>query len=124
MTRRTIRCWGVIAAFALASAAPAFAADPEKPVAPSAEQRQKMAEVHQKMADCLKSNRPMSECRDEMHQSCKGMMGEAGCPMMGMGKGGMGPGTMGGGMGGMMKSPAAPEAPSVEKPKTPEMPKK
>ena len=113
MTRRSSLWCGAIAAFALASASPLFAAEPEKtaPPAPSAEQRQKMAEVHQHMADCLKSDRPMSECRSEMMKSCHGMMGEGACPMMGMGQGGMGPG-MGHGMGGgMMKGAPAPEAP-------------
>lgn len=107
------------AAFALAglvSAPLAFAAEPKKsePPAPSAEQRQKMAEVHQKMAECLRSSRPMSECRAEMANTCQEMMGDAGCPMMGQGPGGMGPGMMGHGHGmggGMMKGKPAPETP-------------
>jgi hypothetical protein len=57
-----------------------------------------MATVHQKMAECLRSDRPIAECRAEMMKSCKGVMGEAGCPMMGTMGGGMGPGMMGGGM--------------------------
>lgn len=93
-----------IAVLVLATASPALAAEP------TAEQRQKMAEVHQKMADCLKSTKPISECRDEMMQSCRGMMGEAACPMMGLGHGGMGPGMMGGGMHGQ-PAPAAPPKP-------------
>jgi hypothetical protein len=105
MRQRTNVWLGVIAALALTF--PAFAADPEKAPAatPSAEQRQKMAEVHQRMADCLKSERPMSECRSEMMKGCEGM-GRDACPMMGMGRG------MGYGMGGgMMKGQPAPEAP-------------
>jgi hypothetical protein len=47
------------------------------------EQRQKMAEVHQKMADCLKSDKPLSECRSEMMKACHENMGGKGCPMMG-----------------------------------------
>lgn len=47
------------------------------------EQRQKMAEVHQKMADCLKSDKPLSECRSEMMKACHDNMGAQGCPMMG-----------------------------------------
>jgi hypothetical protein len=80
------------------SSGPALAADPAKPAAPadpSPEQRHKMAEVHQRMADCLVSARPMSECRGEMQTSCQEMKGPYGCSMM---EGGMGPGMMGGGM--------------------------
>jgi hypothetical protein len=35
------------------------------------EARKGMAETHQKMADCLKSNRPVEECRAEMMSSQK-----------------------------------------------------
>ena len=82
MTRPRSLCLGAAAALALVLAGPARAAEPKKapPPAPSAEQRQKMAEVHQKMAECLRSDRPIAEC--------PGMMGE------GMGSGHMmqGPG--------------------------------
>jgi len=100
MTNRTSRWCALIAALALASVSPAFAADPEKatPSEPSPEARQQMAAVHQKMADCLKSDRPIAECKAEMMKSCHEMMGERGCPMMGASGGGMGPGMMGGGM--------------------------
>lgn len=50
------------------------------------EQRQKMATAHEAMAVCLKSERPMSDCHDEMMKGCKDVMGKDGCPMMG-GKG-------------------------------------
>jgi len=93
-----IRKFAGIAVLVLAAALPALAADP------TPEQRQKMAEVHQKMAECLKSTKPFSECREEMMQSCRGMTGEAACPMMGMG-----PGMKGHGMG-MMPGQPAPEA--------------
>ncbi|MEO5968404.1 MAG: hypothetical protein ABIQ95_00630 [Bdellovibrionia bacterium] len=53
----------------------------------STEQRQKMAERHEKMASCLRSERPMSECHQEMMKDCKNMMGEGGCPMMDQRKG-------------------------------------
>jgi hypothetical protein len=67
-----------------------FAADTKL----SKEDRQKMAEVHKKMAACLESDKSMSECHDEMMNNCNGMMGKSGCAMMGMGnrkwmKGGM-----------------------------------
>jgi hypothetical protein len=119
--RRYTSPWlGLIAALALAS--PALADDQSQPAAPSTEQRQRMAEVHQKRADCLKSSRPIAECRAEMHQACRGMMGEAACPMMGQGGGGMGPGMMGHGRGmgpGMMGGPAqGPPAPSAPAPET------
>lgn len=79
------------------SSGAALAADPAKPAPadPSPEQRHKMAEVHQRMADCLVSARPMAECRGEMQKSCQEMKGQNVCSMM---DGGMGPGMMGGGM--------------------------
>ena len=88
----------------------AMAAETVKPapVDPSPEQRHKMAEVHQRMADCLLSTRPLAECRGEMQKSCHEMMGKAGGSMM---DGGMGAGMMGCGMmqgQGMGETPAAP----------------
>ena len=68
---------------------------------PTKEERQskadmmdKMAEMHKKMAECLRSDKPMSECREQMMKDCP--MAKSGrCPMMD---------EMGGmhGMGGMM----------------------
>ncbi len=57
----------------------------------SKEQRQKMADVHQKMAECLRSDKPVGECRSEMMKQCRETMGPTGCPMMGhhMGEGEM-----------------------------------
>ena len=110
MTSRRSRWCTLIAALALVSVSPAFAADPEQSAAsdPSPETRQQMAAVHQKMAACLRSARPIAECRAEMMKSCHEMMGERGCPMMGSTDGGMGPGMMGSGM---MQGRPAPEAP-------------
>lgn len=52
------------------------------------EQRAKMATAHEKMAACLRSDRPLTDCHDEMMKSCQDAMGSAGmCPMMGMGHG-------------------------------------
>ena len=84
-------------ASAMLAAGVALAEDAGKPVPadPSPEQRHKMAEVHQQIADCLLSTRPMSECRSEMHKNGAGMMGKDGCSMM---DGEMGAGMMGGGM--------------------------
>lgn len=50
------------------------------------EQRQKMADAHEKMAVCLRSTKPFSDCHEEMMKACKDGMGKDGCPMMG-GKG-------------------------------------
>lgn len=72
------------------------------------EDRQKMAEMHSKMASCLKSDRPMDECRNEMMSSCQKMMGEDGCPMMG--KQGMMKGNMRGMKGQGKKQKEAQEA--------------
>jgi hypothetical protein len=56
---------------------------------PSAEQRNEMAKVHDLMAACLRSTKPIEECHKEMKKSCEEQMerGE-GCMMMehGMGK--------------------------------------
>ena len=46
--------------------------------------RQKMAEMHTKMAACLQSDKPMSDCQGEMIKTCKETMGKSGCSMMGM----------------------------------------
>jgi len=78
----------------IAFAISAFAADQKF----SKEERQKMAEMHSKMAACLKSDKPMSECQKDMMSSCQKMMGKGGCPMMGemggmMDHGGMHRGT-------------------------------
>jgi len=51
------------------------------------EQRQKMAGAHEKAAACLRSDRPVAECHEEMMKGCQEAMGKA-CPMMG-GMGGM-----------------------------------
>ncbi|MDR3608726.1 MAG: hypothetical protein P4M08_15285 [Oligoflexia bacterium] len=53
---------------------------------PSSETRKQMAEAHQKMADCLKSTKPFSECEEELMKSCPAMK-HGHCPMM-EGKGG------------------------------------
>jgi len=45
------------------------------------EQRNKMAGVHEKMAACLRSDRPLNDCHDEMIKSCQDSMGGT-CPMM------------------------------------------
>jgi len=78
-----------LAAMLLAGAAAVFAADEPKatPPAPSQQMREQMASLHEKMATCLRSDKPFADCRSEMQTNCKSMMGEHGCPMMGMGMG-------------------------------------
>jgi hypothetical protein len=114
MTGRTSRSRGWIVALALtvASAALAQESPPSAPPAPTPEARAQMAAVHEKMATCLRSERPIAECRAEMWQGCQQHMGPEGCPMMGRGM--MGRGMMGGqGRGPGM----APGAPSPEPPR-------
>lgn len=50
---------------------------------PSKELRNKMAQIHEKMATCLKSDKSIKECQQQMHSNCQSMMGKSGCPMMG-----------------------------------------
>jgi hypothetical protein len=47
------------------------------------EQRQQMASVHEKVAACLRSDRPVSDCQAEMMKGCQAAMGAGMCPMMG-----------------------------------------
>ena len=69
------------AAAALANSA--LAAEAKKAPEITSEQRQKMAGIHDKMASCLRSERPVSECHEEMKKGCGDTMGKDGCPMMG-----------------------------------------
>jgi hypothetical protein len=74
-------------AIALALCAGAvFAADAPPPAhpAPSKQMREKMATMHERMAGCLRSDKAVATCHDEMAKACHEMMGEKGCPMMGM----------------------------------------
>ncbi len=77
---------------------------PASPAPPSKDQREKMAQAHEKMAACLRSERPFPECRQEMMQACHDTMGAYGCGM------GMGPGGMRGR--GMMRGPGGPGRPT------------
>ncbi len=53
----------------------------------SKEQREKMAQAHDNVAQCLRSDRPIAECRQEMMRASNAMMGEHDCKMMMDGKG-------------------------------------
>lgn len=107
MTIRMKRRFGIAAAilmFSISGIARAAESPPPVPADPTPSQRQGMAAIHRKMAECLASERPFAECRAEMHASCQTTLGAQGCPMMQ--GGGMGPGMMGGGRmrgGGMME---------------------
>lgn len=65
----------------------AVVAADQPPPAPSKETRAKMAAVHEKMAQCLRSEKSLDDCREEMWKSCQDLMGQQGCPMMDMGMG-------------------------------------
>lgn len=68
----------------LGGASAAFAAEPPAGAhaAPSKEQREKMATIHEQLAACLRSDKPIADCHKEAMKSCQDMMGKDGCPMM------------------------------------------
>ena len=70
-----------------------WSADTSTPPAPTKEQRSAMAQAHEQMATCLRSEKSLAECRQEMMQTCRGMSGYPGCGM----------GMMGGKQGGKMR---------------------
>lgn len=86
----------------LAAAGAAFSAEPptSSASAPSRQMREQMAAVHEQMASCLRSDKPIAECRTAMRQKCQEMMGQQGCQAMGMGNMGM--------MNGMKSKPTQP----------------
>jgi hypothetical protein len=92
--QRSIRT--VLALAAMSVMGVAALAATQSPPAPSTvtkETREKMAVLHEQMAACLRSDKPLADCRAEMMKSCKESMGDQGCPMTGMGMGnGMGMG--------------------------------
>jgi hypothetical protein len=50
--------------------------------APTKEQREQMAKVHEMMAACLRSDKSVMECREAAHKQCEEAMGPQ-CHMMG-----------------------------------------
>ena len=62
------------------------------PTAPPKEVREKMATLHEQMAACLRSDKPLADCHSEMMKSCQDTMGKKDCPMMGHGMMGSGSG--------------------------------
>lgn len=68
--------------FAFILSASTQAAEKKQQKAGSQSDRQQMAEMHEKMAKCLRSKKPMNECQDQMMKGggmghmCGGMMGD------------------------------------------------
>ena len=87
-TRRTSKplLYCLIASMFISGIALAADTTSAGPPEPSKEMRAKMATVHEQMAACLRSDKTFSDCRGEMMQGCQQLMGEHGCPMMGMGR--------------------------------------
>lgn len=73
------------ALFSILGATSVFSADSTE-APPSKELRQRMAQAHEKMAACLRSDREFSECHQEMMQACSGQPATMGCAAM-MGQG-------------------------------------
>jgi hypothetical protein len=74
----------VIVLFASSSAA--FAAEPQASTKPGAskEWREKMASAHERMAACLRSDKSMDVCHQEMMKAAGGARGDHDCGMKGM----------------------------------------
>jgi len=83
----SIRALLSLAALSLMGAASLAATPPSAPTTVTKESREKMAVLHEQMAACLRSDKPLADCRAEMRKSCKESMADQGCPMMGMGMG-------------------------------------
>lgn len=83
ITRKTLGR-NLVASMVLLAGGAAFAADvpPANHATPSKEMREKMATLHERMAACLRSDKPIADCRSEMKKSCGEIMGKEGCPMM------------------------------------------
>ena len=48
----------------------------------SKEQREKMATIHDQIAACLRSDKPVADCHKEAMKSCQDAMGKDWCSMM------------------------------------------
>ncbi len=62
----------------------AFAQDTPAPIhaAPTKEMREKLAVLHDQMGICLRSDKAVATCIEEMRQACHDTIGEKDCPMM------------------------------------------
>jgi hypothetical protein len=58
---------------------------PPTPAAPSKETREKMATAHERMAACLRTDKPIAECHAQIMKSVGHVPGATGCPMMSAG---------------------------------------
>lgn len=74
---------GIVAMLGGSALAQDKGATPAKAPQVTPEQRSKMADLHEKMAACLRSDRPLAECHDEIMKTCQETMGASNCPMMG-----------------------------------------
>lgn len=87
MSKSQIVCGPIqalLAAIMLSSATFAAEVPPAADPAPSKEVRAKMAAAHEAMAACLRSDKSVADCRNEMQTTCRTMHGD-GCMMMSMG---------------------------------------
>ena len=94
MKTHLIETFFILTCLISSASLPAQTKAPDKPAVPSkeltVEQRETMAQHHEKMAACLRDKtKALSDCQSEMMASCQAM-GPGTCPMMG--KGGMGMG--------------------------------
>jgi len=88
MLQSSIRTLLTLAALSVMGAASLAATQPPSaPTTVTKESREKMAVLHEQMAACLRSDKPLADCHSEMRKSCKESMGDQGCPMMGKGMG-------------------------------------
>jgi hypothetical protein len=90
MTIKSSFLWAIVAGIALIGSSIVLGADAQQSgtADPSPASRQKMADIHQKMSICLRSDKPIAECRSDMLKNCQDLMGKDGCPMMGSWGGG------------------------------------
>ena len=87
MSRRIRTRFPVAIVSLLVGSSGAMAQNPSPPnlAVPSKETRERMATFHERMAACLRSDKPIAECRAEMMKNFGGVPGETDCPMMGSG---------------------------------------
>ena len=82
--QRSAAAW--LASFILLAAGATIAAEPPPTDAtgPTKEIRDKLATLHEQLANCLRSDKPIAQCHTEMMKSCQDMFGAQGCPMLRM----------------------------------------
>jgi hypothetical protein len=90
MTMTTLRIV-TVATLTLLCGCTTFAAETSDAVAvaPSKQAREQMAQLHEKMAACLRSDRALTDCRSEMMRDCRAVKdgkSQHGCSMGMMGR--------------------------------------